>query len=896
MREQSSSSWQCGRNTAVSALKYLKTITFLVVFTTYLFTTSYAQKKIYNTNRVNPDPPVLDGKFSDPAWNTVEWESNFTQTKPVEGGSPSQITSFKIVYDDNALYVAIRAEDKEPEKISRRLSKRDEENTDRIGLILDSYFDKRTGFFFAVSSSGVKIDGIISQDGKIWDHSYDPVWFVEVDRDETGWAAEMRIPFSQIRFAEKEEQVWGLSVYRALYRTDEWMDWPFVPLSASGSIHLFGELHGINGIESNSRIELMPYSVGKLTRFEKEPGNPFAAGSLNDLTGGLDGKIGITNNITMDFTLNPDFGQVEADPSEVNLTTYETFFEEKRPFFIEGKNIFEFKDMGGGSYSHDQLFYSRRVGRIPQLDADIGDNEYADIPNTTTVLGAAKLTGKTSNGWSIGFVEVLTQEEKAEIDQNSVRRKTIVEPLTNYAVGRLQKDWGGGNTLLGGMFTATNRKLSDQNRNYLADRAYTGGFDFLHYWKDKTYYVNLKTVVSNVSGTAEYMDYLQTSSAHYFQRPDSDHLDFDQDRTRLSGHGGVFQWGKKGNGSLTFAVTTYWRSPGLELNDLGYMKEADVIMQKAEAEYTFWNPVGVFRSLSFMMKTYAGWNFGGDKLRNGIHSTFKATFLNQWKIDFETRHAASELATRDLRGGPMLKIPSQHHYTLKFETDERRKFMMKFEEALVNRDDDFSRDNKLSLDLVWRPVSRIMVSAMPFFQTNKQNLQYVATADNGGDPRYIMGRLDQETFGTTFRLNFSLAPDLTIQYYGQPFVSAGRYVNFKKITSARAGGYYERFSDFTASQLDYDDVSNLFSVDENTDGIPDYSFEDPDFNFREFRSNLVLRWEYRPGSVAYLVWSQERAGRVLNGDFSVRDDLDRLFRIHPHNVFLLKLSYWFNVQ
>ncbi|MCP4726672.1 MAG: carbohydrate binding family 9 domain-containing protein, partial [bacterium] len=529
----------CERSAASSAIGIIKNTFFIIIFSISIINPSFAQKKIYNTKRINPESPVLDGRLDDPAWDIVEWESDFTQTKPYEGADPTQRTSFKIVYDDKNLYVAIKAFDTEPEKITRRLSKRDEENTDRIGLILDSYFDKRTGFFFAVSSVGVKIDGIISQDGKVWDHSYDPVWFVEVDRDETGWSAEMRIPFSQIRFAEKEEQVMGLSVYRALYRTEEWMDWPFIPLSASGSIHLFGELHGIKGIESNRRIELMPYSVGKLTRFEKEPGNPFATGSLNDIAGGLDGKIGITNNITMDFTLNPDFGQVEADPSEVNLTTYETFFEEKRPFFIEGKNIFEFKDMGGGSYSHDQLFYSRRVGRPPQLGADINDDEYADIPNTTTVLGAAKLTGKTSNGWSIGFVEVLTQEEKAEIDNNGMRRNTTVEPLTNYAVGRLQKDWGGGNTLLGGMFTATNRKLSDLNRNYLAGEAYTGGFDFLHHWKDKTYYLNMKTVLSNVSGTSEYMGNLQRSSNHYFQRPDADYLDLDPERTSLSGHGGL---------------------------------------------------------------------------------------------------------------------------------------------------------------------------------------------------------------------------------------------------------------------------------------------------------------------------------------------------------------------
>jgi len=856
----------------------------------------YAQKKVYVTKKINPTPPVVDGVLDDPTWQIVPWADDFTQVRPVDNGAPSEKTAFKILYDDSNLYVAIRAFEADPDDIVSRIARRDDQEADYVGVALDSYFDQRTGFYFSVTPAGVKIDGMISDNGVVWDSSYDPVWFAGVSRDEEGWTAEMRIPFSQLRFAEKEEQVWGLNVSRDIFRFAETDKWPYIPENAPGKVYLFGELRGIKGIKPPRRVELLPYSVGKIERFEEVKGNPFATGSDNSIALGLDGKIGITSNLTLDLTVNPDFGQVEADPSEVNLTTYETFFEEKRPFFIEGKNIFEFKDMGGGRNANDGLFYSRRIGRNPQLSPYVGDNEYSDAPNNTSIISALKLTGKTSRGWSVGIIEAVTQEEKAKIYAGGETRKEIVEPMTNYFVGRLKRDYDGGNTIIGAMATATNRKLMDSNRDFLPDAAFTGGVDFLHQWQDKTYYVKFKGMVSNVHGTEEAMQVLQSLPTHYFQRPDADYITFDSTRTSLSGHGGMFQIGKGGNGNWTFSSTTYWRSPGIHLDDVGYLREDDKFIQKGEAMYKIWNPFLVFRTFSVSLKRYFNFNFDWELVNDGWFSTTEAEFKNYWKLYFETRHAPPELKLRELRGGPMLLVPTQHNYVVKIDTDIRKKSYIKFEDTFIKKDDGFSIDNKLSADIIWRPANNIMVSAKPFYNIFKQDLQYVCTQNYMNDKRYIMARIDQETFGVTCRFNYSITPDLTIQYYGQPFVSAGSYERFKRITDPRAGSYHDRFSEYSGNNIAYDTGTAEYTVDEDNNGTDDYTFSDPDFNVREFRSNLVLRWEYKPGSVAYLVWTQDRAGHTQNGDFSIDSEMRELFDIHPYNIFLLKMSYWFSLQ
>jgi hypothetical protein len=407
---------------------------------------NYAQtveKKIYQTTFTS-SAPAIDGLMNDSCWSQVEWSGGFIQVQPDENKPPSQRTEFKILYDNNNLYVFIRAFDTEPEKISRRISRRDYFDGDLVEINIDSYYDQQTAFSFTASASGSKGDEAITQDGNNWDDSWNPVWYLKTSIDDKGWCAEMKIPFSQLRFGKMEEHVWGIQLMRHIFRLEERSRWQFIPKGSPGQVHLFGELHGIKNIQPVRQIELMPYAVARMERFEKVAGNPFLDGSKSVLSAGLDGKAAITNDLTLDFSINPDFGQVEADPSEVNLSAFETYFSERRPLFVEGKNIYEFEPSNTiviGKMSADNLFYSRRIGRYPHNYPSVSDSEYVDMPESSTILAATKLSGKTKNGLSIGILESVTANEKALIDSAGFRRKESVEPLTSYIVGRLQKDF-----------------------------------------------------------------------------------------------------------------------------------------------------------------------------------------------------------------------------------------------------------------------------------------------------------------------------------------------------------------------------------------------------------------------------------------------------------------------
>jgi len=531
---------------------FVLTLIFLIGFGNNLF----AQNKTYTTKKINPHPPKIDGIFDDEAWDKVDWENNFTQYQPNEGEAPSQKTSFKILYDDENIYVAIKAYDNEPDKIERRMTRRDGWEGDKAGIHLDTYFDKRTAFIFIVNAAGVKNDGIMTNDGDDFDSSWDPIWDVKTSIDTEGWNAEIKIPLSQLRFGKKEEQTWGMQVVRDYFRESEFSLWKFIPQDASGWVSEYGELHGIKNIKPKKQIEIAPYLMASYGNYEKEEGNPFGTGNDFQFNAGLDGKIGITNDLILDFTINPDFGQVEADPSEVNLTAFESFFDEKRPFFIEGKNITDYSITPGGSpWSQDNLFYSRRVGRRPHGDPDLSDDEYADVPENTKILGAIKLTGKTQNGWSIGIIESITSDEYAEIDYNGgERKKEIVEPLSNFFIGRVQKDINKGNTIIGGMFTTTHRKLEGDNLDYLSNNAITGGFDFKQYFKERKYYLDLKLVASQINGSEEAILEQQLSSRRYFQRPDAEYLNVDSNLTSLIGTGGNLSFGKQSNSGFRFQL------------------------------------------------------------------------------------------------------------------------------------------------------------------------------------------------------------------------------------------------------------------------------------------------------------------------------------------------------
>lgn len=879
-------------------MKKILAILFLVLVSIgYQFALSSAiEKKIYKTGRVNPHTPSIDGKLDDPAWEKVEWESGFIQSEPYEGKEPSEQTSFKILYDDENIYVAIRAHDREPKKIEKRMARRDELDGDKVEVSFDSYFDLRTAFTFAVNAAGVKGDSVISEDGMKSDQSWDPIWEARAAIDEIGWTSEMRIPLSQLRFGNKEEHIWGLQITRRLFRKDEGSYWQFIPKDSPGLVNMFGQLHGIKKIKAQRQVEILPYTVGKTQYFKRQVGNPFATGHLSNLITGLDGKIGVTSDLILDFTVNPDFGQVEADPSVVNLTAFETYYEEKRPFFIEGKNILSFQIMGGdGDFSSDNLFYSRRIGRSPQFVPETEENSFLEMPENTSILGAFKLTGKTKNGLSIGILDSLTQEERARKSYFGQFSDKTVEPLTNYFSLRLQKDINQGKTIIGAMATATNRKIKDAHLNFLHEAAYSGGLDFYHSWKNRTYYFSFKALFSHVRGSPEAILRTQESPLRYFQRPDAKHLDIDLARTSLSGHGGTVEFGKSGSGHFMFSTGLTWRSPGLELNDMGYLHYADKILQWIWVGYRIWEPFSIFRSIGINLNQWKGWDFSWENIFEGGNINLHGQLKNYWSFGIGINPQGESLQSSTLRGGPSLRREGGWNIWYNLQSDERKKILFEAGGSSTTRDHKSTSSSYFHLGSSYRPNSALTLSIQPFYEIQKEKLQYVGERDFDAEKRYILATLDQKTLGLILRLNFSLTPDLSVQYYGQPFVSAGKYSDFKYITDSRARAYKERFRLYRDNEISYDEQKSEFEVDEDSNGTLDYSITNPNFNFLEFRSNLVIRWEYMPGSALFLVWSQGRSGYFSNGNFSFKNDFQELFDLHPHNVFLIKISYCFNL-
>jgi hypothetical protein len=850
-------------------------------------------KKVCNAFKVRSAAPVIDGNLNDEEWLYLDWINNFVQREPYEGKEPSQETGFKILYDNDNIYVAIWSYDTYPDSIERRLTRKDEIEGDQVSIQFDSYFDQRTAFVFMISASGVKADAIISNDGENQDFTWDPIWYAKTSIDADGWNAEMRIPLSQLRFDKENNQVWGLQVIRFLFRKEEVSVWQPVPRDASGWVHQFGELDGISGISPKKQIEVAPYIVASTERFDKEEGNPFATGKLNRFNAGVDGKIGITNNMIIDFTLNPDFGQVEADPSQVNLTAYEVFFEEKRPFFIEGKNIFNSPLLfySGDYVAPENLFYSRRIGRNPQSNPVLEEDEYSDIPSSTSIIGAAKLTGKSKGGLSFGILESVTAEEKAEIDNEGDRHFETVEPLTNYSIARVQQDFNKGNTLLGGVFTATNRQINDSALYFLHNSAYSGGLDFRHSWKERTYSIMAKTYFSQVNGSHESMIRTQESSARYFQRPDNDYAKLDSNRTSLSGFGGTFGIGKFANGHLRYSANLSWKSPGIELNDIGFISDADQINQSLWVGYFLWDPFSIFREMDMGLSQWAVFDFGGNLNYKGLNFNFNTRFRNYWSLNSGVNLALGGLSNNALRGGPSMLIPANLISYLRIQSDERKKLNYELNVDQNWSDEKSNRTQGYGLELSYRPFDALSTSLYANFNLSERDLQYITTINHEQGNRYIFGAIRQNTLIMSLRLNLSITPNLTLQYWGQPFISVGKYRGFKKITNPHAEQYPDRFRTFTSEEIAFNDTSLMYNITDE-DGL-NYSFYNPDFNFKEFKSNLVIRWEFVPGSTLYIVWSQGRSGYHPDGVFDIKQEINDLLEARPYDIFLIKISYRF---
>lgn len=880
-------------------MRYLYFLFLILFFSFSTFAQNSNSKRNYTTKKLSEFSndnnaklePKIDGVFSDEIWQKVKWENSFTQHEPNDGKRATQKTSFAIVYDDEFVYVGIKAYDTKPDSIVNRMTRRDNIDGDHVAVQFDSYFDNRTAFTFLLSSSGVKGDFIMSNDGESEDATWNPIWWGETNMDSDGWSAEMKIPFTQLRFSKADNKKWGLQVARVLFRKEELSLWQPISKEASGWVSNIGTIDGLN-IVPQKQFDITPYFTSAFETYEAEAGDPYYDGRDLKLNAGVDGKIGLTNNFTLDFTVNPDFGQVEADPSQVNLSAYESFFSEQRPFFVEGRSILSYPLMfGDGDLASQNLFYSRRIGSNPHHYPDIEDNEFMKMPDKTTILGAAKITGKTPDGWSVGVMESLTAKETAKIMNEGTERTETVEPLTNYFVARVQKDINKGNSLIGAVVTGVNRFIEDEHLDFLHKDAFSGGIDFTQYFKDKTYFLKVNTYWSHVRGSKWAIEETQLSSARYFQRPDADYLNFDASKTQLTGSGGNIQVGKQG-GKLKYLLSASMKSPALELNDIGYLQEVDDIMEVFWVGYRIYEPFSIFRSVSMNFNQWAGWDFGGTNTYNGGNINMHTQFKNYWSFSFGTNINGESISNGSLRGGESLRLPGSKNLWLYMGTNDQKKFRFSANASFNKSFEDTYRSYAgYYLSLSYRPTSTLRISLSPNFTNSMRELQYIDEIEFNNENRYIFAKLEQKMVGMSIRINYNINPELSIQYWGQPFIAAGGYSEFKYITNPHADKYSDRFHTYANNEISYVSENNEFAVNETGNGETDYYISNPEFNFKEFKSNMVLKWEYRPGSAIYLVWSQHKADFVEDGAFNIQEDMNSLFGVKAKNVFLVKFSY-----
>jgi len=843
--------------------------------------------KAYTTNEIGTlDAPNIDGILNEIIWNSVEWGGDFIEVNPDENTAPSVQTKFKILYDQKYLYIALKALDPEPETITNRLSRRDGFVGDRINVLIDSYHDLRTGFLFTVTAAGVRGDEFITDNGDSIDESWNPIWSTKALIDDEGWSAEMKIPLSQLRFSNDDNQVWGLNVARHYFKNNELSAWNRIPVGAAGWVSEAGKLVGLKNIKPQKQIEIQPFVVTKLDSYEPEVGNPYADGNDFNLNAGLDAKIGITNDLTLDVTINPDFGQVEADPAAINLDGFEIFNRDQRPFFVENNNIFDYRFAG----NRNNLFFSRRIGRSPQVYPDTPSGAFTNQPKNTTILGAAKFSGKTKKGWSIGVLESMTSKEFTEISTNGTTSESLTEPFTNYFVARVQKDFNEKNTFLGGMFTATNRSLTPEVSD-LRKSAYSGGLDLKHQWKNRVYFLEANVVMSHVQGSKEAIRLTQENLTHLFNRVDATHLEVDPNRTSLTGTGGQFVIGKVGGQHWSYNAGFKWVSPELELNDIGFLRSADEMFQYANLRYRSIKPTGIFRDFNFRFSQFSAFDFEGNYNRIQYELKASGSFTNNWGVDFGAAHKPRVFSNSVLRGGPRWRFSQENYQFFFIGSDQRKKL-----NGVVGLIHSQAKENNFSLlkfesRLNYQPTNALNISLAPEYSISKSKTQYVTQTDYGIASRYILGTIDNHTLIASLRLDYTINPNLSIQYYGQPFISRGRYSEFKYVTNPVAERLTDRYQNYDSNQISLN--GSDFQVDDNRDGMLDYSFKNPDFSFVQFNSNLVLRWEYIPGSELFLVWSQGVTSSIASSNGLFEGFESGILDQRPQNIFLLKATYRF---
>jgi uncharacterized protein DUF5916/cellulose/xylan binding protein with CBM9 domain len=814
------------------------------------------------------DAPRIDGRLDDAAWRDAPVAADFVQRDPDEGKPATERTEIRVVFDASNIYVAARLHDREPNAIVRRLSRRDDDaDADRVTIYLDPHHDHVTGARFTVTAAGSLSDAVLFND-TFDDGSWDAVWDAAVSIDEQGWSAEMRIPFSQLRFPSADRDAWGINAQRIIQRRNE-EDWlQPTPKKENGLVSRMAHLTGITGIAAPRQFEMLPYMMSRGEFIAPAAaGDPFNDGRRAFAGAGIDVKYGLTSDFTLSAAINPDFGQVEVDPAVVNLTAFETFFQERRPFFIEGAQIFgNFGRSGANSFWgfnnwEPTIFYSRRIGRAPQGSASA---PFVDRPSASSILGAAKLTGKTRGGWNIGLLDAIAGREYACL--SGVERSRIeIEPLTHYVVGRAQREKG--RTGYGILATWVDRDLRDGDlRDTLAGRALVLGGDghvFLDSRRD--WVINGNLAGSRVTGSTAAIRRLQESPQRYYQRPDAPRLD--PGATSLGGWTGRLTLNR--NSGQWIANASLWGvSPGFESGDLGFTTRTGVHGAHVVGLWRKPDPDRFSRYRQLWAAKFWSWNSRRELQADGLFAAGSITFRNYWSFNAHAGLFAGVLDDWQTRGGPTMRSPGGYMVFARLETDSRKRVVLSGGGGVANgRYGGYSHDASFSVEV--KPAAAIRISFGPEFNRSHTPAQYVASEPDAAavptfGTRYVFSNLDQTTLSMSTRATWVISPRMSFQLYSQPLLATGDYWNFKALALPRT--------------FDFNPLADFG--------------DNPDFNFKSLKVNAVFRWEWRLGSTLYLVWTEQRQDFANPGRFSFGRDTRSLFAARPDDVLMLKVSYW----
>ncbi len=834
--------------------------------------------------------PKVDGRLEEGVWRQAHFIREFTQRDPHQGQPATQQTEVAFVYTEDALYVGARMRS-DSGQVRALVTRRDrEETSDQLLVSLDTYHDLRTAYTFAVTAAGVRIDYYHPADfeGRR-EYSYDPVWEAETQIDSTGWSAEIRIPFTQLRFNAADPQVWGVNIARVTPARNEVAYWQLVGRNETGWASRMGELVGISGIRPSRRVELFPYAASEARVFSQvNEANPFSEKRQTAVRVGGDVKMGLGPSLTLDATFNPDFGQVEADPAEVNLSAFETIFAERRPFFIEGTQI-----LGGRGE-----FYSRRIGAPPPISAPAS---FAESRPNSTILGAAKVSGRLASGLSLGLLTAVTDREQVRTYDAAKQLFADYEvaPRTGYGVIALQQEFGQAartSAVANLMLTAVERTLPDSGllKNVLNHSAFTGLADYRIRWKGGQYDASAYVGFSYIEGDSSAILGQQRSSRRYYQRPDYETVRLDPRRTSLFGWKAGINHSKLSGKHFLWDVDYYEESPGLELNDLGRLGNGDDRGISAGARYRETTPGKRLRSYEMGSSFSNEWNYEGVRTFTQFSGYTAATLRNYWQINWDFAYFPRWQSDNLTRGGPLMQTASfaQSGVSLQSRPGARSRWRVG---VSGNRDELDGWFVQPTAGLSFRAGSQWEVSIDPRFFKGTTSRQYIGTFAGGSAAtfggRYIFSRLDRSEVSTRIRVNYAITPDLTLETYAEPFASSGRFYQFGELSAARSQDL--RIYGTAGTTVSAPDSLGRRRV---TDGASQFNLPNVDFNVRSFRSNVVLRWEWRPGSTLFAVWQQNRGSRDPIGRAIRAGDVFDSLSAPGDNFFALKMSYWLPVR